>query len=211
MIEEKNPKPIAIFGAGGLAREVYFLLERLGYASRVEAFYESEEYWHARRIWDIDVRPAGLFESAHSRVVIAIGGPAARRKIVSQLSGDTEYITLIDPSVIISPRVTIGEGSILCAGTVVTTEVLIGQHVHIDRCVNVGHDCMIDGFSTIAPGAIISGNCSIGAGAYIGAGACIRERITIGEGATVGMGATVIRPVPDQQVHAGNPARQLLL
>ncbi|ODV26725.1 MAG: hypothetical protein ABT19_02635 [Rhodanobacter sp. SCN 68-63] len=202
-------KRIALCGAGGFARETLFLLEQLDMKRHVSALYESEAIWQGRKVAGLSVLPLSQFDSNKESMVIAIGSPTVRRAVYSALPSDTNFPTLVHPSVNISQTVHIGPGSIICAGAVLTCDIEIGSQVHLDRCVTVGHDCVLGDFVTIAPGSVISGNCLIGHGAYLGASSCIREKLLVGNGATVGMGAIVVKSVPDSEIQVGNPARKL--
>ena len=76
---------------------------------------------------------------------------------------------------------TVGIGSVVAAGSILSNQVQIGNHVHINPGTIVGHDVQLDDFVSIAPGARISGNIHIEAGCYVGTGASVIERLTLGE------------------------------
>lgn len=203
-----SAKPIAIAGAGGFAREVLWLLEELGLAGRVAMFCESDEIWRARDVADIPVLPISrLPHDAH--VVIGIGNPAARRDLVAQLPADTHYPTFVHPNVRMGRRVEIGAGSVICAGSILTCDIVLAGHAQLNLATTVGHDCRLERFVTTGPAVNISGKCVLGEAAYLGTNACVREGINIASGATVGMGAVVVRDLPAAGVYAGNPARAL--
>lgn len=44
---------------------------------------------------------------------------------------------------------------------------------------------------------------------WVGAGAIILDGVTIGEGAIVGAGAVVTKPIPPNEIWAGNPAKKI--
>ena len=87
----------------------------------------------------------------------------------------------------------IGSGSIIAPGCTLTTNIVIGRHVHINIGCTVSHDARIDDFATLSPGAHISGHVHIGSDVFIGTGACI---INGSEGAPLIIGAgAVVAPV----------------
>lgn len=105
----------------------------------------------------------------------------------------------------------IGEGSILCPFTTVTSNAKIGKFFHSNIYSYVAHDCMIGDFVTFAPNVHCNGGVVIEDYAYIGAGAIIKQGsdarpITIGRHAVVGMGAVVTKSVPPFATVVGNPA-----
>jgi acetyltransferase-like isoleucine patch superfamily enzyme len=110
-----------------------------------------------------------------------------------------------------SQRVALGEGVVLCAGTVVTTDVVIGAHVHVNLGCTISHDARVGEFSTLSPGVHVSGNVTIGRDVFVGTGACIingtaGQPLTIGDGAVIAAGACVTRPVEPGSMVAGVPA-----
>lgn len=140
--------------------------------------------------------------------VIGIGSGATKAKIDATLTQEgLVAATLIHPSVTIGSRVTLGEGTILCAGTRLTTNITMGRHVHSNLNVTIGHDVVIDDYVSINPAATISGDISIGRGSLIGANSFVLQGLRVGKGSTVGASACVIRDVPDDLTVKGVPAR----
>lgn len=106
-------------------------------------------------------------------------------------------------------EVQIGEGALISPYTVVTSNIRIGRHFHLNLYSYVEHDCVIGDFVTFAPSVRCNGAVHIGDGAYVGAGAVIRQGLHIGADATIGMGAVVTKNVPAGETWIGNPARRL--
>jgi sugar O-acyltransferase (sialic acid O-acetyltransferase NeuD family) len=140
--------------------------------------------------------------------VIGIGDPVVRQRIdaVFVAAGHVP-ITLIHPTVITGSDIEIGEGSVVCAGVSMTTNIRLGRHVHVNPLVPIGHDSRLMDFVSINPGANIAGTVTIGRGALIGSGATILQGRTIGDGSLVGAGAVVTRDVPIAVTVIGVPAR----
>lgn len=72
---------------------------------------------------------------------------------------------------------------------------------------HVDHDCYLEQFCQIWPGANLAGSVRIGKRSYIGTGASVIQNITIGQNVIIGAGAAVIASVPDNVVCVGVPAR----
>lgn len=195
----------AIIGAGGFGREVYWSLaptERLGLV-----FFVDDLYWDGR---DGTVLPMSDFDPSEYEVVVAIGDPEQRRRVVGSLPTGTRFFTHVHESVsILDPNVVIGEGSIVCAGTVITCNVRIGRHAHLNLQSSVGHDVEIGDFFTTAPGARVSGNCRIGDLVYLGTNSAVRERTNVCDGVTVGMQAAVVRDILRPGTYVGVPAKMI--
>ena len=107
------------------------------------------------------------------------------------------------------------KGNIITAGVRFTNNIKMGNFGIFNLNSTMGHDCVIENFVNIAPGANISGNVCLKNGAYIGTNAAVLQgksidsKITIGEFATVGAGAVVTEDVQDHTTVVGIPAKPL--
>jgi sugar O-acyltransferase (sialic acid O-acetyltransferase NeuD family) len=195
----------AIIGAGGFANEVFWSLpphERIDLK-----FFVSDEYWDNSMN---NILPLSQFNPEEYEIVVAIGDPRARFDIVQSLPKNTKYFTHIHPSVqILDPNIEIGEGSIICAGCILTTNIKIGKHSHLNLHTTIGHDCEIGDYFTTAPGAKISGNCKIRDCVYIGTNASIKQKISIHSFVTIGMNAAVVKDITHPGTYVGVPAKLL--
>lgn len=138
--------------------------------------------------------------------IIAIGNNIIRQKISEKLSG-VKWYTAIHPKAVISvisPE--IGEGSVICAGSVIGPSVSIGVHTIINNCANIDHDCTIGSFTHISPNAAVCGTCSVGDFCHIGAGVAIKNNINICNRCIVGVGAAVVKNIEESGVYMGVPA-----
>jgi sugar O-acyltransferase (sialic acid O-acetyltransferase NeuD family) len=198
-------KKLAIIGAGGFGREAYYhaLAAIRTYGSQREIrFFADDKYA------DGDVLPLSKFDPMTFDAVIAIGNPSARQRIAESMSALTTFATIKNPSSeVMNSR--IGDGSIICSGVVITDNVSIGRHVHINLNATIGHDCIICDYVTIAPGANISGNVTIGQRCNIGTNAAIREKVTICDDVVIGMGCVVLQDITEAGTYVGIPAKLL--
>lgn len=202
-------KQLFIFGAGGFAREVFCLLVDAGKEAQVECFVEPADVWKPREINGLPVRSQASFDPLRHKAIIGVGDPGVRRRIVSALPAATEFETVIHPNVVRSRWVEIGEGSIICAGTILTCNIRLGKHTQLNLVTTIGHECTAGDFFTTAPAVNISGNCRFGDNVYFGANASIREKLTVCSDVTVGMGAVVVKDITEPGVYVGNPLRKL--
>lgn len=200
-----------IWGCGGHAREVNWLCEQLG--CEVVGFLDERPEMKGQIVNDIPVL-GDLADIEDLRedvdvVCAGVGDPALKKRLVEKTlkAGFRPAKALIHPFVKISIRNRIGEGCIICEGSILTDNIEIGKYVIVNRSANISHDVVIGDYATIAPGANIAGNVTIGEGAYIGIGASIRENISIGPWAVVGGGAFVKDDVPQKTLSAGVPAQ----
>lgn len=200
---------VAIFGTGGFAREVACILHDLGRGERIAAFHEPDGVFQPRDLLGVPVRPQSEFDPAKQRAVIGIGNPAIRQKVVGELPAGTSFETLIHPTVVMSQWVEIGEGTIICAGSVLTCQITIGAHCHINLNTTVGHDCLFGDFCTVAPGTNISGNCTFGSRIDVGTQAALRQNVSICDDVMIGMGAVVVKDIVEAGTYVGIPAKKV--
>ena len=134
----------------------------------------------------------------------------ARKNIVQIISNQLiKFPVLIHPSVIISNKVEIGEGSIFCAGNIITTNIRIGKHVVVNLDCTIGHDAIINDYCSFMPSVNISGDTEIGECSFFGTGSLIINQRKVGENVTIGAGSSVIKNIPDNCTAIGNPAKSV--
>jgi sugar O-acyltransferase (sialic acid O-acetyltransferase NeuD family) len=207
--------PIAVYGSGGSAREVAWLAEDCG--RRVVCFIDDDASRTGRIVNDIPVvscrEAAERFPDA--QIAAGIGSPAARESVVGNaVRHGFAFATLIHPRVERSRRIAMGSGVVICAGSVLTTDIALGDHVQINVDCTIAHDVELHDFATLAPGVHVAGNVTVGRGVWVGTGATIingtpAHRLTIHEGAIVGAGACVTKSVEAGVTVVGVPAMPL--
>lgn len=208
---------IALVGASGHASD---LLGALEYVNRqtVEPVYdvvglfvdpeypvEKPERFVGRS--QIAGTPADLAASGADSYIAAVGYPAGRRAIVERVAGALPAATVVHPTAELATGVSIDEGSFLHAGSMVSPLARIGRHVYVSHLCSVGHDTVVGDYSSLMPGALVSGDVTIGQGVLIGSGAIVLEKLTIGAGAVIAAGAVVVKDVPAGATVRGIPAR----
>lgn len=211
---------VAIYGCGGFGREVAWLIEACNEVHpsyEIVCFVDDDPHNHGRRINDIVV--LGLDEVRRrfpeARIVTAVGTPQTRQSLVEKASAaGLGFETIVHPRVERSRWIQIGEGTVICAGCILTTNIVLGRHVHINLDCTVGHDAVIGDFGTLAPGVHVSGWVHFGRRVYVGTGAVIingteENPLTIGDDVVIGAGACVTKPVPAGLTVAGVPAKPL--
>lgn len=207
-------KEIIIVGAGGFGREVAWLIEEMNKKKKewnIVGFVDDDKTLQGNIINGFEV--VGDIEWLKKQelyVISAIGDPISKKKIVNKLEGSrNRYPVLIHPSVIYSDKVTFGEGSIICAGNIITTNIEIGKHVIINLDCTIGHDAIIGDYSTILPSVNISGYVNIEKCVSIGTGAAIIQGIAIGNNTIIGAGSVVIKDLPPNCTAVGSPAKPI--
>jgi sugar O-acyltransferase (sialic acid O-acetyltransferase NeuD family) len=193
-----------IIGNGGFGREVYYSMTKKEQLNTV--FFVDDEYYNRE---DFNTLPLSKFDKKKYKVIIAIADSKVRESIVKKLPKKTKFFTFIHPSAqIFSSDVEIGEGSIICANSILTTNIKLGKHSQLDRNTNIGHDCVIGDYFRMSPGSIISGNCNIGKHVYFGTNSSVREKITICDNVTIGLNSGVVKDIKEEGVYVGLPVKK---
>jgi sugar O-acyltransferase (sialic acid O-acetyltransferase NeuD family) len=211
---------IAVYGGGGFAREVAWLVQSCNVGAdlyEVACFVDDDAAAHGSVLNGIPVM--GLDEARSrfpgARIVGGIGAPRTRQTLMEKAAAaGFGFETIIHPRVERSRWIEIGEGTVICAGNILTTNITLGKHVQINLDCTVGHDVVMGNFATLAPGVHVSGCVRLGTRVYIGTGAAIingtqKEPLVVGDDAVIGAGACVTKSVPAGQVVVGVPARPL--
>ena len=207
---------IAIYGAGGFGREVKMLIDQINkYDRKYEFIGYFDDGVPKGSILEGSDLLGGIFElnsfSDKLLLVISIADPIIKLKIIESITNSNiSFPVLIHPSCIIGDfNIKIGEGSIVCASTIITVNVEIGNHVILNLACTVGHDTKIGSYSSFMPSVNISGEVVIGDQVYCGTGVKIINKIAIGEGTIVGAGALVHKDLPSHCTAVGFPAKPI--
>lgn len=210
-------KELLIFGTGGFAREVNQIVEDINAVAPT---------WNMLGFLDGDASKVGTevhakpvlggiayLEQLRGRevyVAIGVGNPAVRRKIIAAIAATgARFATLVHPRAWIGNRITIGQGSIVCAGVLATTDIQIGEHVIINIGSTVGHDTRIENFVTIAPTVNVSGSIVVGEGTDLGTGCTIIQGKNIGAWSIIGAGSVVVKDIDPDVTAVGAPAKTI--
>lgn len=210
-------KKICIIGAGGFGREVAWLIERINYVSptwEIQGFIDdNRDKWGMREGGLPVLGGCEVLEKSAEElwVVCAIGNSQVRQKVIGKISKypNIRFATIVDPGVLMSRRVSVGEGSIVCAGTIFTVDINVGKHVIINLDCTVGHDTVIEDFVTVYPSVNISGCAVIERCVELGTGTQIIQGKRVSHHTVVGAGAVVTKDLPCRCTAVGAPAKPI--
>jgi sugar O-acyltransferase (sialic acid O-acetyltransferase NeuD family) len=213
-------KQIAIYGGGGFAREVAWLIQSCNSNKEVYevvCFIDDKIEAHGRLLNGISVM--GL-ETAATRfpeacMVAAVGNPQTRQLLTEKaMAAGFRFETIIHPLIARSPWLEMGPGTVICAGSVLTTNIVLGAHVQINLACTVGHDVIMGDYTTLAPGVHISGCVHLGKRVYVGTGAVVingtpDEPLLIGDDTVIGAAACVTKSLAAGLTVVGIPAKPM--
>jgi sugar O-acyltransferase (sialic acid O-acetyltransferase NeuD family) len=206
---------VVIIGAGGFAREVLDILDAVNHVRSSYDFlgFIVDPQYAEPGTFVNDKPVLGGFDwlEAHREQVMAIcgvGAPELRFRLVLRAKGQgVRFFSVTHPSAIMTRWVSIGEGTIITAGCILTNRIRLGNHVHVNLDCTIGHDSVIEDFVTLSPGVHVSGNVSLREGCNVGTGTNIIERKTVGAWSILGAGTTVTSDVPPNSTVVGVPGK----
>jgi sugar O-acyltransferase (sialic acid O-acetyltransferase NeuD family) len=207
-------KDIAIYGAGGLGREVACLLQAINHVTpqwNLVGFFDDgmeigsvNEY--GRILGGMSVLNNYPYNIA---VVLAIGNPTILSKILGGITNkDLTFPNIIAPDVLFLDRnsVTMRHGNIVGFRSLISCNVHLGNFNIFNGDVFIGHDTEVGSFNVFNPSTRISGEVIIGDRNFFGVSSVVLQQKIIGNNVTVGANSVIIKKTADDTTYIGNPA-----
>lgn len=205
---------LVVVGAGGHGRELLDTIEAINAAAprwNLLGVVDDDPGENLERLRRRGVQwlgPVTALESSPSAYALGIGTSPVRRRLAAQLdSWGCTATTLVHPGASIGSDVRLGNGVVIYDRSVVTTNVTIGDHSHLNVACVVQHDSSVGSFAQFSPGVFVNGDCALGDDVFLGTGAIITRGCDVGEGARVGAGAVVLGDVAAWTTVVGAPAQ----
>lgn len=208
-------KDIAIYGTGGLGREISCLIDIIN---------QNNTKWNLIGFFD-DRKPVGTQVENSSiiggidiinnyphdlDVVIAIGNSSAIKSVASSINNDKiSFPNIISPDLLVYNSIknlSIGKGNLICPRSLISTKVHIGSFNLFNAMFTAGHDTTIGDYNVFMPSVNVSGNANIGNENFFGVKSTILQGINIGNNTRVGASSVIMRDTKDNNLYMGNPA-----
>lgn len=142
--------------------------------------------------------------------VCSLGQSKSRRAVVSKFKSPfIHWATLIDPDAKLYNNATVGDGSIICGGSILAINTHVGNHVLVNLNCTLGHDDVVSDYCVINPGVNVSGNVMLGKCVDLGTGSKIIQRHIICENTVIGAGAVVVKDIVASGTYVGVPAQKI--
>ena len=209
----KKPIKIVIVGAQGSGKDVLWTImdiNKISNAFDVIGFLDDDKKLHGKKINGYPILGGINWLSNKKKIgcVVAIGDSKIRERVVKKLKNfNVSFPSIIHPSVIMSEFVTVGKGTIICAGGIISPYSEIGNFVFISLSSLIAHYCKIKDFVSILTGVNVNGHTIIEKGAYIASGVTVRDEIKIGKWSVIGIGGVIGNDVKPYSLYLGNPGR----
>ena len=190
---------LVIIGAGGHGRELLDIVEAI---NAVRPTFDFVGFL------DDGPGPVDRLAQIDAEYAIGIGSPEVKRRFDELAAGSgCEAMTLIHPQATVASDVRAAPGLVMAAGSMITTNVTVGRHVHLNLNATLSHDCEVGSYSLLNPGSHVNGEVVLGESVVVGSGAVVREGSRVGAGTVIGAGAVVITDLPPDSTAVGVPAK----
>jgi len=118
-----------------------------------------------------------------------------------------EPVNIIHPSAVISPYAKLGNGILIEAGCLITSNPMIGNNILINTGSQINHDNIVHNHVHIASGVILSGSVEIGENTLLDDGVIVTKDRKIGSNCIIGAGSVVTKNIPDNKIAYGIPCK----
>lgn len=178
-------KKIIVFGNGGHARTIYgyFHDEKI-----VKGFVVDDAFVEAQPlIGGIPVYPMSkiteIFPPGEYSILVALAFKDLNQ-LRMQKSNELrdlgyEFVSFIDRSVRVPCQYSIGENSIVIGNTDIHEGVIIEEGVFVSSGAVLGHDSVLEKYSWIGSGAVLTGCVKVGEFSVLGMNASIKQNVTL--------------------------------
>jgi acetyltransferase-like isoleucine patch superfamily enzyme len=210
-------KDIAIYGFGGLGREIACVINKIneikptwnfiGYFDDGEPVGKTCKY--GKVLGNMDT--VNAWDKPLS-VAIAIASPQYLESISAGITNpQIDFPNIIAPGVFCfdGETVLLGKGNIITFGCRFSCNVSLGNFNILDGMISLGHEVSMGSFNVMFPEVRVSGQTAIGDKNFFGARCFIAQCLKIGDKNRFGAGTFVLRKITDGGLYMGNPAKKV--
>ena len=126
---------------------------------------------------------------------------------ISKVVPDFNFINTIHPKAVLGKDILLGCGNVFMPGAIVNANSIIHDFCIINTNSSLGHDGIMDSYSSLAPSVCTGGSLKLGRFSAISLGVNIINGIEIGQHSVIGAGSLVVDHFGDNIVAYGSPAR----
>lgn len=196
---------LIIIGASGHGRVVADIAKLCGYTEIV--FLDNNPELKECGGYPV-LGPDTMTAELDGDIFIAVGKSEIRQRLMDRDS-ERSFPTLIHPSAVIAEDVTIGNGSVVMAGSVINPGARIGKGCIVNTSSSIDHDCNVGDYCHVSVGSHLSGTVKLGNHVWIGTGATVSNNVNICPDVVIGAGAVVINDVEESGTYIGVPIRKM--
>ena len=210
-----NPrKPLLLVGASGHCHALLAVIQRQGEYAPIGLMDSQQPI--GSTVYGLPVlgreadAPALCRDHQIGHLFVAVGHNAHRQRLTEQLREHVPEIVfpaLVDPSAVVAADARIGAGVAVMALAHVGAGTVLSDGALINTSASVDHDCVLEPFSSLAPGVVTGGSVQLGNRSALCLGARVVHRCSIGADTVVGAGSLVLNDLPSGVLAYGSPVR----
>ena len=209
-------KDLVIIGAGDFGREISDVVERCNLQKpewNLLGFVDDSCEMQGKTIDGYKVLGDTAWLNACEKeiwAICSIGVSKTRKLVISKCtSPNIKWATIIAPDAAMYRGSSVGEGSIICGGSILAIGVHVGKHVIVNLNCSLGHDDEIGMYNVVNPGVNVSGKVVTGECVDLGTGAKVLQGTRIPSSTVVGAGGVVLKTIEASGTYVGVPVKRV--
>lgn len=209
-------KKLVLIGAGSFGREIYhFLPHCAGYGTEWEfkGFIDnSMSRLDPYNMGHLILSLIKDYSPAPDDIFLCTLAEAKWKKEYTQVIGARGgvFCNILHTKAEIGATVKLGQGIFIAPLSVLSCDIIIGNHTIINALSAIGHDCVIKDFCHINSFVLLGGGSKLGESVTIHPNSTIIPGKSVGDNSVVGAGSVVIKNVPPDVTVFGSPAVRLM-
>lgn len=210
----KMVKDVLIIGAGSVGGHVATNQDDYLEGFEIIGFLDDDKTKQGKKFVDFPVL-GGITDlnnyDKNINIIIGIAFPKLKHEITERLLelGYNNIISIVSKRAWISNNVEIGKGVIVYPGTTINYNTKIEDFVVVNMNCAIGHDSIIQKYTSLSPGVSLGGNNNIGALSEMGIGSSTLQYVTIADSTIVGGQSMVTKSINKSCTVIGVPAKEL--
>ena len=208
--EQPVSRSLVICGAGGHAVSVANVALSAGYtlAHFIDGYKAGQELFGCKVI----AEPTDVGDPQAYSYAIALGDNSARERVYRELIaslGEVSFPALIHSSAVLCSLSSVGAGTVVMPGALIGPNSLVGRFCIVNTRASIDHDCVMEDYASLAPGAVTGGGVRVGERAAVAIGAVVKHGLEVGADSVLGANSYLHRDLPANVTAYGSPAREV--
>ena len=209
---------VAIIGAGGLGREVKYLIDNINAVSlnKIELIgYYDDAFQNGDIIVD-DLPCLGKIEDLlhcidDLGIIFGLGDAIIKKQVLSKIEKNKSlsYPNIIHPNAHVTKGVLLGKGNLIAYGCFISCDVEIGDFNFMNTYCAVGHNTVIGNGNVFMPRVQISGDVLIGNDNFWGLSASVLQGKKIGNENKINGFTFLTKSISNNRIYFGIPGKKI--